>query len=356
VFYSLKNKLQLPPITLEPPLPKRSYEKLLAQFQTQLTPTTTRSNAAAAAPPSTPPARPRRTAAVAAAAALKEPEAPAPAPEPESAGSTVESRSYLTNEITALCARLDVPAALPHMLTGVKAVLDDPENAAVRGKTVYAVAIAVAILVIERLAPIGEDVDMPVGNIRWQRGAGYKKKQTEVMQAIEDVVDMKTVARGLGRGHVDDFVKKMSLAGYRKWAWMSHIPNGVGAGCSGKGRIAVPPIGKPKETETRKRKAEAPPPAPEKPEPRSKKAKISASTEAAIPEPKPQPVSQPKPKTKSQTKPRARAIAKKPADHGGGGGKMLQERVDYLSEKKMMGFELFKKTVLEECDAIEACG
>jgi hypothetical protein len=240
------------------------------------------------------------------------------------------------------------------MLTGVRAVLNDPENAAVRGKTVYAVTIAVAILVIERLAPRGEDVDMPVGNIRWQRGAGYKKKQKEVMEALEDVVDMKAVARGMGRGHVDDWVKKMSLGGYRKWTWMSQIPDGVGAGCSGKGRIAVPPIGKSKETESRKRKAEAPPPAPEKPESRSKKAKTAASTKATISEPKSLPVSKPKPKP--QTTPRLRVIANKPTDYGGGGGKMLQERVDYLSEKKMKGFELFKRTILEKCDAIEACG
>ncbi|KAA8893758.1 origin recognition complex subunit 6-domain-containing protein [Sphaerosporella brunnea] len=343
----LKNKLHLASITVVPPMPQRGYEKLLTHFQTQLVPTTTRS--APAEPAAS--ARPKRTVrTTTTTTATTPPVAPKPAATTRKLAPQTDD---LTKVITTLCTRLDIPNALSHILTGYKTMLADPENAGVRGKTFYAIAMAVTILVIERLAPHGDNNPMQVGNISWQRGSGYKYKQKEVMDVFSEVVDLRVVARGLGRGHVDDWVQKMSQGGFRKWKWMAEIPDGVGGGGSGKGRVEVPDmvapresspnakesIAKPTETQSKKRKAPLPTPAPEpksNPEHQSKKAKPKAT------EPEPEP------------KTRPRVMAKKKANHGGGGGgKMLQERVDFLSEKKMNAFRLWKEAVLERCDAIE---
>jgi hypothetical protein len=276
----------------------------------------------------------------------------ATAPKPAASKSVLDSKAF-NKEITALCTRLDVPKALRHVLAGFSSICEAPEYAGVRSRSLYAIVIAVAILVIERLAPYGEGNNIQVGNIRWQRGAGYKAKQNEVLDVLEEVAGVGVSAKGLIRAHVDDWVQKMSLGGFRRWTWMADIPDGVGTGGSGKGRVEVPGMmkakgspAKPKETKSKKRKAEAPPPVPEpklNPEAPSKKTKTSVA-KTTIPESNPKP------------KPKPRMMAKKPIEQGGGGGKMLQERVDYLSEKKVKEFEIWKKIVLERCDAIGVGG
>lgn len=172
--HRLKNALDLPTISPHPPLPKRAYDSLLSHFRASLLPTTA---------PSSPRKRP-----------ASEPLAP-----------TIPASSLnptLRADLTALCTRLNVPLALPHILTGMASILGAPENDRVKGvKTIFAISVAVTILVVERLAPYGGGVK--VGGIAWQRGVGYKTKQKEVMEVLGEVA--KGRAKGTARQSVDDW-------------------------------------------------------------------------------------------------------------------------------------------------------
>lgn len=225
-----------------------------------------------------------------------------------------------------------------------------------------AISAAVGILVIERLS--SHDKEIPIGNVKWTRGKEYKAKSREVMAVLAEV----TGTKGLQKRAVDDWVQKLSQQGFKKWPWMQAVPDGVGAGESEvlgvvKKKEEVEEL---KEMKCRKRKAEVQPSQSELKTRKAKAESIASSAKvpaisaakrtaaattktATVPKTaksilKPRP--RPKPKTTSSTK--------TTSGDAGGGGRMLQDRVDYLTEKKKNSFQKWKLQVLERCAEIEA--
>jgi hypothetical protein len=267
------------------------------------------------------------------------PETSAPAP---SLSTTLDPTFEV--ELKALCTRLNIPTAQPHVLAGVASILAAPENSSVRGlKMIHAIVVAVTILVVERLCPYQEDgsssepdIHIQVGDIRWKRGVGYKAKQEEIIAVLLEV-SMKGRARGVSGRAVGDWIQNLSKQGFRKWSWMDRIPDGAGVGgVESDSRIEIGEVVAPPKVVVVKNVGEK---------------KVAKSViENGMQE---------KEVVKSKKRViRPLEVVRKrgmtTSGDAGGGGRMLQERVDYLSERKRMPFETWKRQILERCDEIEA--
>jgi len=319
----MKNKIDIPTIFPNPPLPPKEYSKLLSYFKTSLAPAARAS------------ARVRGSAPV--------PPSSAPAGTSDTLDPTIDAN------LKAICARLNTPNAYAYACSGVRAVLAAPDNSTVRGEAIQALFVAVVLMVIERLSPRNEEIT--IGNSKWIRGTGYKAKQLEIVAALAEVAG----TRGLQKCAVDDWVQKLSNEGFRKWTWMRDVPDGSGVQRRTDKEKNKEEAVEAKETKRRKRKAEEQPP---QPEPKARKVKAGSSVKVPV---TPTPARGTTTK-KVATAPKAVKAIPKPKpkprssrDAGaGGGGKMLQDRVDYLTEKKKNSFQMWKLQILERCAEIEA--
>ena len=326
------------------------------------------------------------------------------------------------------------------MLAGLVAVLADPEisSGSVKDsiKGIYAIAVAITILVIERMAPWEEE--LRVGGIRWQRGAKYNGKREGVLALLRSRrVDGAAIAKA-----VDTWVTKLSSQGFERWPWIADTPDGEGFGvvdgpdAAGDGEAAgeetavskritrrtggadsasAAAVGGVEEARVKKgirgKKAVNAPQAQEndergqeggegddgveeeeeggeeeeeaeeegegeeeeaeeeEEEEEEEKEEEGEKEEEEEEEEKEGKVTAESRKRKMAQQPGAVvSTAKRPrsttADGwggdggggagGGGAGQMLQDRVDYLSEKKRKGFQAWKAKVMERCAAIEA--
>ncbi|KAF8247423.1 hypothetical protein K440DRAFT_601278 [Wilcoxina mikolae CBS 423.85] len=308
----LKNSLDLPSIVPRPPLPKRAYDSLVSHFKKSLA-TSTSTSCNRSTPGS-------------------------PVPPSNTSFSTLDPT--LEAELKALCTRLNIPAAQHHVLTGVASILAAPENANVKGlKTIHAIVVAVTILVVERLCPYqedGGDIHIQVGDIRWKRGVGYKAKQEEIIAVLLEV-SVKGRAKGVSGRAVGDWIQNLSKQGFRKWSWMELIPDGGGVGgVQSDGRVEIGEVLVPPKETAVKKVGER------------KVAKMDA-IEKVLQEKE---VVENKKRKSVEPVEAVTKREKTTSGDAGGGGRMLQERVDYLGERKRKAFELWKRQVLERCDEI----
>ena len=307
------------------------------------------------------------------------------------------------------------------MLAGLVAVLADPEvsSGGVKDdiKGIYAIAVAITILVIERMAPWEE---LRVGGIRWQRGAKYNGKREGVLALLRSrQVDGATITKA-----VDSWITKLSGQGFERWPWIADTPDGEGFGvvdgpdAAGDGEAAgeetavgkritrrtggaggasaedVEEAGVKKgahrkkavnaleaqendgwgqegeegddgveeeeeeveeegaEEEAEEEEEEEEEEKEEEEEEEEKEGKVTAEGK------KRKVAQQPDAISSAAKRPRPTTVDSWVGDGGGGGGgggagQMLQDRVDYLSEKKRKGFQAWKAKVLERCAAIE---
>lgn len=310
------------------------------------------------------------------------------------------------------------------MLAGLAAVLADPEISATNVKDnikrIYAIALAITILVIERMAPCGEE--MRVGGIRWQRGARYDGKREGVLALLRSRrVDGAAITRA-----VDTWITKLSRQGFEKWSWIADTPDGEGfgvvddsdaagdgdaAGDEGAAAAAQEEIAVGKRITRRKGGADGAAVTTtrdvageagvkrgvqekkivnaqksqgneqrgqeeEEGEDGVEEEEEGGEEEEAEEEEEEEETEEEREGKKTTAESRKREMAQQPdandstakrprsavADGwgggggrggGGGAGQMLQDRVDYLSEKKRKGFQVWKTKVLERCAAVE---
>ncbi|KAI5795620.1 origin recognition complex subunit 6-domain-containing protein [Geopyxis carbonaria] len=218
-------------------------------------------------------------------------------PKPVAVGGE-ELDGALRTEISAWMKALHTEGAEAHVLRGVAAVLVLHRKVTAR-QTVYAVVCAVTLLALERMStPDGAET---CGDIRWVRNKGYTEKRNEVMRVM---------AAGKGRVQretVDHWVKELSTQGFGKWGWMRDIPNGVGFGIDAVGKTAADTAGAGKGKDAARRAA-------------TRKVPVAVAV-------------------------RRGAAART---------KMVQDKVDYLSDRKRAGYKDWKKEVLRRCEQIEA--
>jgi hypothetical protein len=336
----LRHRLDLPPITPRPSLPKRPYDALLGHFKKNLPVSSTVSYTTAAA--------------------------------------ELDGREPLnaptTKELQALCTtHLHVPAALRHVLAGVHAVTTDPEHTALLQKPregeklMAAIMCAVTILTIELLSP--KRGSILVGAKKWERRVGFPQKKRMVMEALVKVRGEETPP--VDRAMVDDWIKRLSGQGFRKWKWMEEIPDARGVGQvededeeeddddDGDGDGDRDGVGdEEEEGEERKEEAERDRDGEEKVAAkgtekdvhvRKAKGNVQKAQRGKMSLTK-----RKKPVEKPVKQPTKRARTRADMDAAGGGGRMLQDRVDYLSERRMKAFKVWKAEILEECARIEA--
>lgn len=194
---------------------------------------------------------------------------------------------------------------------------------------------AVALLVIEKLLPEGKNVTVGAAG-KWRRGEGYILKRDGVMAALGGVGKA-----GFTKEDTDGWVKELSMRGIRELGWLKNVPDGgglkvragdpqpememvVGVGVAVAKEAATP-------AKTPRKKAVKPPVrtvAKRKVEKLPVEKKVQEEEEEEVEEEEPAP---PPKKIKRVNAPEQKVES--------GIGTFMQERVDYLSEKKRKGYK-----------------
>lgn len=186
---------------------------------------------------------------------------------------------------------------------------------------------AVALLVIEKLLPEGKNVTVGSAG-KWRRGEGYIMKRDGVMGALGGVGKA-----GFTKEDTDGWVKELSMRGIRELGWLRSVPDGAGlkvrAGdpqpefemVVGVGKEDV--AGKSPVVRTPRRKAPGKAPG-RTPGKRKVGGRVVEEEEGAEEE-------EFVPVKKQKVVPQQKVES--------GIGTFMQERVDYLSEKKRKGYK-----------------
>lgn len=191
---------------------------------------------------------------------------------------------------------------------------------------------AVALLVIEKLLPDGKNVTVGSAG-KWRRGEGYIMKRDGVMGALGGVGKA-----GFTKEDTDGWVKELSMRGIRELGWLRNVPDGAGL----KVRAGDPQpelelvVGVGKEDviagkTPRKKQVGKPRGTPGK---RKEVVQEVEEEEAVVPVPK---------KQKVQASQKVES----------GFGTFMQERVDYLGEKKRNWYKSWEGEVMADVEARE---
>lgn len=214
-----------------------------------------------------------------------------------------------------------------------------PEYPRLPGKSALPLVTAVALLVIEKLLPEGKNVTVGSAG-KWRRGEGYIMKRDGVMGALGGAGKA-----GFTKENTDEWVKELSMRGIKELGWLKNVPDG--AGLKVRAGDPVPEIelvvGKEKEdavaaaVKTPRRKA-----------PLKRKAAAKVVEETEEEEEEEEVVVPVVKKRKVETAPAEKVES--------GIGTFMQERVDYLSEKKREGFKDWEGRIRSRMGEIEKEG
>ncbi|KAI9862101.1 MAG: hypothetical protein M1813_004876 [Trichoglossum hirsutum] len=321
---ALKGTLNLPKIEPRPPCPPRIYQKLYKYFEATLLPPQPRRR-----PPNTPT---KNTIATTATPARQSPRTPSkqqqqqsrqkPTPRkssliPKKATAAKEPTKpiiplWVSPSIDRLCTKLLAPAAIPHVLEGVTAILTQPspflsnaKNAPLEDKRdkIPALVIAVYFFVTTRLSN------------QETTGSEYVHQREAAMAVMEADPEFLENNEPFGTKDVDAWLKEISDRGWLRLDWFDDVPEDTGLSLGME----------------------------EAAEPRS-------AAEGSIPTKNPSHTS---PSKRPSRLPPARDILNNNNTLQVGLGTMMQDRVDYLSEEKRLDFLDWKEEIMTRVDALE---
>jgi hypothetical protein len=211
----------------------------------------------------------------------------------KSSSKLAERTSEIINNVTD---SLRVPRANPSIKAGVAAILELNGLNEEEKEELWAVVAAVVLVAFEKMAGDGMMLVGPTG-WSWRRGKDYPNKRRMVIAAVTECGKKVTKPRA---PVVDRWVVKLSEEGVKKWDWIKEIPD-ANSGEIPTATVAATPSRLPAPPQCRVAK---------------RKSRISAAA--------------------------------------GGGGRMLQEKVDYLNDKHRRDFIVWKEDVLRRCTLREA--